>query len=364
MSARRGTGGIAMKGLLRTGMLLFVVWLGLSGVSFAKQVYLSDGSVLECESFWRRQGQIVVKVNRDVMLEFAPSEVNLRKTFPHKPKAKGLKPKRPVLQKTATAESAASTAPGSVLPAAARREDAQPAAPAEPKHPAAAPPAAAQPAAPAAAPPVPAVQKEVVPEPAAAAPEQGPLSKAEFERRAKENAEQMAEAIKKKDPELIKKAMEAQKELVQQQRQANAAGPGAAAAGLGAAAKPGPPNYTYLFLLLFCGLVTLVSMWVVFGKAGEAGWKVLVPFYNIYLLMRISGKPGWWFILLLIPVIGLAINLLAMLSLAEKFGRSPAFGVGLLLLPMLFFPLLAFGDSQYQDAVPAPEMNFSFAEEP
>ncbi|WP_183355965.1 DUF5684 domain-containing protein [Geomonas silvestris] len=347
-----------MKSLLRTGMLFFVVWLALSGVSFAKQVYLSDGSVLECESFWRRQGQIVVKVNRDVMLEFAPSEVNLRKTFPHKAKAKGMKPKRPVVQKTATAESAASPAPGNVVPAAARREDAQPAAPAEPKHPAAAPPAAVQPAAPAAAPPVAAVQKEVVPEPAAAAPEQGPLSKAEFERRAKENAERLAEAIKKKNPELIKKAMGAQKELVQQQRQANAGGPGAAAP------KPAPPNYTYLFLLLFCGLLTLVSMWVVFGKAGEAGWKVLVPLYNIYLLMRISGKPGWWFILLLIPVIGLAINLLAMLSLAEKFGRSPAFGVGLLLLPMLFFPLLAFGDSQYQDAVPAPEMNFSFAEEP
>lgn len=343
-----------MQGLLRTGMLLLVVWLGLSGVSSAKQVYLSDGSVLECESFWRRQGQIVVKVNRDVMLEFAPAEVNLRKTFPHKAKAKGMKPKRPAVQKAVSAESAESPAPGSVVPAAARREDAQPAAPAEAKHPAAAPLAAAQPA----APPVPAVQKEVAVEPAAAAPEQGPLTKAEFERRAKENAERMAEAIKKKDPELIKKAMEAQKELVQQQRQANAAGPGVAAP------KPGPPNYGYLFLLLFCGVVTLVSMWVVFGKAGEAGWKVLVPFYNIYLLMRISGKPGWWFILLLIPVIGLAINLLAMLSLAEKFGRSPAFGVGLLLLPMLFFPLLAFGESQYQYAVPAPEMNFSFAEEP
>ncbi|WP_183360538.1 DUF5684 domain-containing protein [Geomonas limicola] len=337
-----------MKALLRTGVLLLAVWLELSGVSFAKEVFLRDGSVLECESFWRRQGQIVVKVNRDVMLEFAPGEVDLRKTFPARAKAKGVKHKRPAVKQTVSA-AAATSAPGSVPPAA----------PAASKPPVAAPPAA-QPAAPAVAPAVPAVHKEVQPEPAAAAPEQGPLQKAEFERRAKENTERMAEAIKKKDPELIKKAMAAQQELVHQQRAVKTAG----LKMVQGDAAPQPPRYQYLVLLAVCCLVTLVSVWVVFGKAGEAGWKCLVPFYNFYIMMRISGKPGWWFILLLIPVIGLAINLLAMLALAEKFDRSPAFGVGLLLLPMIFFPLLAFGGSQYRDAVPPPDMNFTFAEEP
>ena len=60
---------------------------------------------------------------------------------------------------------------------------------------------------------------------------------------------------------------------------------------------PGP-------LVWICGLVSLVWMifvivasWKVFTKAGQPGWAVLVPFYNIYVLCKIVGRPGWWLIL-------------------------------------------------------------------
>jgi hypothetical protein len=391
-----------MRALLRTGMLVFAVWLGLSGLSFAKQVFLRDDSVLECESFWRGRGQIVVKVNRDVMLEFAPEEVDLSRTFPHKAnakaKAKATQPRHHVVKKPASPAASGARALGAVAPAAvkqaeATRAEAKPAgqatptaptAPTEPaaaiggpaaasggpralaapKDPAGAPkgatavrPAAVQPAA------APVVPKGAQPEPtAAAAPEPSPvLSKVEYERRAKENAQQMADAIKKGNPELIKKALEAQKSLVLQQKDARKGGQSDAQGS--AARKPELPWFKFFLVLVFCGLLVIVALWVVFQKAGESGWKSLIPFYNVYILMQISGKPGWWFILLLIPVVGLAVNLLAMLSLAEKFGRSPVFAVGLLLLPMFFFPLLAFGGSQYQFAVPAPEMDFTFLEE-
>jgi hypothetical protein len=117
----------------------------------------------------------------------------------------------------------------------------------------------------------------------------------------------------------------------------------------GAAEKIGA-GFSMALLLggLAFGLLIIASQWIVFKKAGQAGWKCLVPFYNMYILMIISGKPGWWMFLLFIPLVGLAIFLFAMLSLAKKFGRSELFGVGLLLLPMIFFPLLAFGDSEYE----------------
>jgi hypothetical protein len=34
-------------------------------------------------------------------------------------------------------------------------------------------------------------------------------------------------------------------------------------------------------------------------------------------------------------------------SLAERFGRSQAFGIGLAFLSFIFFPILGFGDARY-----------------
>lgn len=104
----------------------------------------------------------------------------------------------------------------------------------------------------------------------------------------------------------------------------------------------------FLLIILAVSILLVVAYWVIYERAGRAGWKSLIPFYNIYVLMEISGKPGWWMFLLFIPLVGVVIYFLAMLSLAKKFGRSELFGVGIFLLPMIFLPLLAFGDSQYE----------------
>lgn len=101
-----------------------------------------------------------------------------------------------------------------------------------------------------------------------------------------------------------------------------------------------------LFAVLV-GLLQVVATWKLYIAAGEPGWAVLVPFYGMIVLLRIAGKPIWWILLLLFPV----INILAMLSvsigLARNFGRSGGFGLGLLLLPFVFYPILAFGRSEH-----------------
>lgn len=351
-----------MKVLFRTGFLMLAVWLGLSGVSFAKQVFMKDGSVLDCDSFWRRNGQLVVKVNRDIILEFTPDEVNLRKTLQQsKHKASGMKRK----SRHATHPKGASAAgvPASATQAAASPDLANQVQPSAPVPTPAAAKVAAEPApAPSAAPAAAAVPKAASaaqPEPApATSPEPAPaLGKEELERRTRENVEMMAEAIKKNDPELMKKALEAQKGLARQQKEAQKNAP-AGPNGL----KPEPSWFKYLLMLAFSGLLIIIAMWVVFEKAGHSGVKSIIPIYNFYVLMQISGKPGWWCFLLLVPVVGFAIQLLAMLSLADKFQRSAAFGVGLLLLPMFFFPLLAFGGSKYGGT--PEELDFTFSEEP
>ena len=94
-------------------------------------------------------------------------------------------------------------------------------------------------------------------------------------------------------------------------------------------------------------LVMIISGWKVFAKAGEPGWAVIVPIYNLFVFMKISGKPGWWFILLFIPIVGLVISIMACVGLAERFGKTAGFGIGLALLGFIFLPILAFGDAQY-----------------
>lgn len=93
--------------------------------------------------------------------------------------------------------------------------------------------------------------------------------------------------------------------------------------------------------------------WKVFEKAGRPGAYSLIPIYNIVVLFQISGKPGWWIALAFIPYAGGIVvwimQLIAALELSKKFGKSTGFAIGMWLLPIVFYPILGFGDAQYDD---------------
>jgi hypothetical protein len=102
------------------------------------------------------------------------------------------------------------------------------------------------------------------------------------------------------------------------------------------------------FIYLAVMILMLVSLWRVFTKAGQPGWACLVPIYNAYILLKIAGKPGWWLVLMFIPLVNLIVAILALVGLANNFGKGGGFVAGLILLPFIFYPILAFGDAQYQ----------------
>ena len=54
------------------------------GAASGVQVYLADGGIITGQKIWRSGGTIFVLVNRDTLLEFAPREVLLQKSFSHK----------------------------------------------------------------------------------------------------------------------------------------------------------------------------------------------------------------------------------------------------------------------------------------
>ncbi|HUF25912.1 MAG TPA: DUF5684 domain-containing protein [Gemmatimonadaceae bacterium] len=100
--------------------------------------------------------------------------------------------------------------------------------------------------------------------------------------------------------------------------------------------------------LVIMGLVVFMvaSMWIVFDKAGQPGWAVLIPIYQQIVHARVANKSVWWGIALIIPVINLIAYFVISFGVAERFGKSTAFGIGLALLPIVFYPMLAFGDAQ------------------
>jgi len=113
-----------------------------------------------------------------------------------------------------------------------------------------------------------------------------------------------------------------------------------------------------LFLIIYLAIIVLLfaSLWIVYAKAGQPGWSALIPIYNIWVLLKIVGRPGWWLILYIVPIVNIVIAFIVGIDLAHSFGKSTGFGVGLVLLWFIFYPILAWGDATYQGS-PASGMS-------
>jgi Family of unknown function (DUF5684) len=103
------------------------------------------------------------------------------------------------------------------------------------------------------------------------------------------------------------------------------------------------------FILIILAVVVFIiaAMWKIFEKAGQPGWAAIVPIYNMYVLLKIVGKPGWWLILFLIPFVNYVFIIWTYNMLSKSFGKTEGFTVGLVLLGIVFFPILGFGDAKY-----------------
>lgn len=118
---------------------------------------------------------------------------------------------------------------------------------------------------------------------------------------------------------------------------------GAAGAALGAMFA------IYMFVWLAVAVIAIIAMWKIFTKAGQAGWKSIIPFYNMYVLLQIVGRPGWWLLLFFVPIANIVVSVIVALDLAKSFGRSELFGiVGLFLFSLIGYLMLAFGKDTYR----------------
>ena len=112
-----------------------------------------------------------------------------------------------------------------------------------------------------------------------------------------------------------------------------------------------PLSATAIIIICSISLATAVfliaAQWKVFEKAEQPGWACIIPIYNTIVLLRIVGKPWWWILLMLIPIVNIIFAIWMTNLLSKSFGKDEGFTIGLILLSFIFYPILGFGNARY-----------------
>lgn len=132
------------------------------------------------------------------------------------------------------------------------------------------------------------------------------------------------------------------------------------------AQQTGPqPSAGMMLIPLLIGLALAVffifCVWKVFEKAGQPGWASIVPIYNVIIMIRIAGLPIWYIILLIVPVVNIVINIMIIYKMMLNFGKGVGYTLGMIFLPFIFWPMLAFGSAEYCPAELANQQDESMA---
>lgn len=110
-----------------------------------------------------------------------------------------------------------------------------------------------------------------------------------------------------------------------------------------------------LVFMLIPAIFYIISWWKLIQKAGGPGWSVLIPVYNNMVLAQVTGKPATYGLLTLIPIAGIVFYIMLLDSLVRRFGKSSGWTVGVIFLPIIFVPILAFSRSIQVEGHPDTE---------
>ncbi len=105
--------------------------------------------------------------------------------------------------------------------------------------------------------------------------------------------------------------------------------------------------------------VWAVASWRVFKKAGQAGWKSLVPIYNFFIMAKMAKKKPLFAAGLFVPVWNVYVVYKVFEGIAKQFGKGAGTALGLLVAPFIFMPILAFGKAEFQRTIVPPPFRHS-----
>lgn len=103
---------------------------------------------------------------------------------------------------------------------------------------------------------------------------------------------------------------------------------------------------TIFWVLIILFIYCTITRCVIYKKAGKNWLAGIIPFYRQITMYKICGLSPFLMLLWLIPILGwivmFIIGIMKRILLAENFGRGGLFGLGILILPPLFYTILAF----------------------
>lgn len=107
-------------------------------------------------------------------------------------------------------------------------------------------------------------------------------------------------------------------------------------------------NSSLLYIIsLGLYIISVIALWKLFEKAGEEGWKAIIPFYNAYMTSKLSMNNGWLFLLVLIPIIRVIYTGALCYAISKSFGKKTPYAIGLFFLYPIFIIMLGFDNSRY-----------------
>lgn len=119
----------------------------------------------------------------------------------------------------------------------------------------------------------------------------------------------------------------------------------------------GAIGVVWLLIIFALLIVMLAALWRVYTKAKQPGWAALIPIYNTYVLLKIAGRPWWWLLLMLIPFVNLIVSIIVLNDLSKSFGKDVVFTLLLFFLPVIGYPILAWGKAEYKGPSAAPDQS-------
>lgn len=121
---------------------------------------------------------------------------------------------------------------------------------------------------------------------------------------------------------------------------------------------------------IIISVIGIVGQWKMFKKAGDEGWKSLIPFYNTYTMCKLTGVNPWWILIVVsigliqmpfsifVPILSFIFSLfsctvsiyfsvLLAVSVARSYGKDEGWAVGIFFLRPFFYLALGCGKSEY-----------------
>lgn len=108
-------------------------------------------------------------------------------------------------------------------------------------------------------------------------------------------------------------------------------------------------------ILLYCLLLTVVfSILIMIGgkrifkKANKKATTALIPIINLFTMLEITGTSLYAGILFFVPILNILVIWVMFFRLGSSFNTGFGYKIGLVIFPIIFYPLLAFSNKQYK----------------